>query len=232
MKAPSLPTVLRRRPAAFTLIEMLVVIAIIATLTSLLIPAFGNVGKSASLTAAGNQIVSVLHLARANAMSRNAMTAVVLINTETSPNDPSRGTSHRAVVVMELAPKADGTPLASSDWRQISRVEELRPGAVVDPENAFKPSPSEKVPASLGGANKALPASLPAIRIRGQSVSIENCPRIVFMPNGSLFDGHCRTAKLMQGYLQDGKLQETTATGNYYEVVVLASSGRTKIDRP
>jgi hypothetical protein len=125
---------------------------------------------------------------------------------------------------MELPAKADGSAPASSDWKQKSRVEELRPGAVIDPAAAFTCLESRNI--------LALPAPLPPIKLRGTSVNIEKCPRIVFMPNGSLYDGHTRKARLLQGFLEGQKVQQTSSPDNYYEVVVLASSGRTKVERP
>lgn len=200
------------------------VIGTIAVLMGLVLPALGSIGKASSLTSAGNQVVNILNLARANAMSRNVMTAVVLINQEVAPEDPSRGTSHRSILVMELPARPDQSPPTASDWKQMSRVEELSPGAVVDPGTAFKCMQS--------GSKLALPAALPAVKLRGKSVDIENCPRIVFMPNGSLHDGHTRKARLLQGYIEGETFRETASTDNYYEVIVLASSGRIKVERP
>jgi hypothetical protein len=186
----------------------------------IMIPAFTNVGKSTSLNSAGNQVVNLLNLARSHAMARNVMTAVILLTDDSAVP----GTGHRAVVVMELAPKPDGSALTPADWKQVSRVEELSQGIVVEPGAAF---------ASLeSGSNQPLPAALPAIKFRGKDISIDSHPRVVFMPNGSLLDGQARKARLSQGYIDGGTFRQTGPTNNYYEVTVMAASGRTKVERP
>src|ERR1700722_3117876 len=60
-----------RKGAAFTLIEMLVVMSIVVLLTALLVPAFNGIGGSTSFTGTGYNIGSLLGQARAYAMANN-----------------------------------------------------------------------------------------------------------------------------------------------------------------
>lgn len=69
---------------AFTLVEMLIVFAVIAVATVLIIPAFGRITESANYSSAVNRVTSTLSLARALAMESGRQTAVVfLFDTET-----------------------------------------------------------------------------------------------------------------------------------------------------
>jgi uncharacterized protein (TIGR02596 family) len=60
-----------KNAAAFTLVELLVVLAIIAIMATLVIPATTSLIRSSNLTAAGDQVAAILNLARQHAMARN-----------------------------------------------------------------------------------------------------------------------------------------------------------------
>jgi len=57
--------------AAFTLIELLVVVAIIGALAVAIVPGVRGVSDSYSLTAAADQVISTINLARQTAIARN-----------------------------------------------------------------------------------------------------------------------------------------------------------------
>ncbi|HKP05518.1 MAG TPA: hypothetical protein VJU77_19365 [Chthoniobacterales bacterium] len=65
-----------REPAAFTLIELIVVIGIIVLLTVLAVPAFTNLGSSGDLTKAADLIAGTLAQARTHAIANNTYTWV------------------------------------------------------------------------------------------------------------------------------------------------------------
>lgn len=58
-------------PKGFSLVEMMVVIAIIAILSSVALPAFDNMMMTNSLRAYANTFLASVHLARAEAVKRN-----------------------------------------------------------------------------------------------------------------------------------------------------------------
>lgn len=56
----------------FTTVELLVVVAILGILLSLAIPAMASFGKSVKLSAQTNAFLSIIHLARSEAIKRNS----------------------------------------------------------------------------------------------------------------------------------------------------------------
>lgn len=68
-----------RRFRAFSLIELLVVVAIVGVLAALSIPAFNNVSQGSSLSRAGQDLADATILARQEAMTRNRKTYVRLV---------------------------------------------------------------------------------------------------------------------------------------------------------
>ncbi len=62
--------------SAFTLIELLIVIAIVAVLSALTLPAFNSIQNAGGLTKSANDIAGILEQARAYAMAQNTYTWV------------------------------------------------------------------------------------------------------------------------------------------------------------
>ena len=69
-------------PQGFTLIELLVVIAIVAILATIATPSFVDMNKNSRLNGAAREFVSIIQLARSEAISRNSI--VNLYNTGTA----------------------------------------------------------------------------------------------------------------------------------------------------
>jgi len=194
---------------------------------TLLIPAFSNIGKATSLGMAGNQVVNLLNLARANSTSKNAMTAVVVLSNATSDNHL------RVLTVMELTPSADGSPLSSTNWKQVAKWEELRPGVVISPDYAFKGTGTNESGDPDTATNKLSPPLPSDFTYQNKSVNLSLCPSLVFLPNGSLFSGTTTPIRLMEGFFPRGSTTPTyTHTNNYFHVTVIPATGRTKVDRP
>lgn len=101
---PSRPVARATPHAGFTLVEMIVAVAILAVGTAFAVPAFANLVASQRLTAAANDVVSVFHQARTAAIAG------------------------RSRVVVCPADEEDDCIIAS-DWRRaISFVDENRNG--------------------------------------------------------------------------------------------------------
>lgn len=60
-----------RRERAFTMIELMIVIALIATLTAMVAPSFNEIVKNNRLSSQANDFIASIHLARSEAIKRN-----------------------------------------------------------------------------------------------------------------------------------------------------------------
>lgn len=229
MKTFLLPKIsrLRRRARAFSLVEILSVLALVAVMTGLAVPALSNLGSAGKLSHSGNQIAGLLDFARSSAMAHNSLTAVVIA---THPTD---GSSHRAVTVFELRSRADGVPVASSDWNQIARWETLPAGVLVDSDpSTLTLNSSHDAPGVPGVPSPALPQPSHAGR------TLTNFRYLVFLPSGSLLSGKSNSLRLVEGVMASGTgdvsytRRGTDGAVNFYEMTVLGSTGRTLVTRP
>lgn len=205
--------------SGFSITELLVVMAIMATLVGLAAPAFNQIGSAGALASAGNQVANMVNLARTQALARNSMTALVVAT------DSTLEQAYRTVAVFELAPRQDGQTAQATDWRQISKWETFRNGVIVDPTLTL----NEK---SDSAATPGVPApALPPLQISGKPVG--SFRYLVFLPGGSLLSGQSESLKLKEGYFP---LSSTTPVfthaANHYGITILPATGRTIITRP
>ncbi len=61
---------MKRAQAGFTLLELMVVVAIVGVLMAIAIPAMGNFIRNGRITAAANDVMAALHFTRSEAIKR------------------------------------------------------------------------------------------------------------------------------------------------------------------
>jgi type II secretory pathway pseudopilin PulG len=198
---------------AFSLVELVAVIAMMALLTTLVAPVFNNLGRSNLLSAEGNRVVNLINCAGQNSIAKNAMTALVAA-------DPQSGNACRIFALFECPPESTG-------WKQITPWETLKDGIVLDPSSLSTLTDSATQPQP----------PLPTMRFRGGIIGAYKY--LVFLPNRSLLQNTSAQLKLAEGIFPPGAIQPTyTRPGadgtpaNFYSVTVLGPTGRPKIDHP
>ena len=152
-----------RKNRAFSLVELLAVMAIISVMVGLSTVAVSGVSKGRNLDNAGNFVMNLAQQARQNSAAKNSLTALVLAS-------PDAASGPKIFCLMELAPGA-------AAWSQASPWQMLPDGVAVDSgESAgFLASP-------------AVSPGLSNLRFRGQAVA-GTVYYQVFNPDGSLYSG-------------------------------------------
>jgi len=211
----------------FTLIELLVVVAVIVIMAGLAVPAYTSIGKGSQLSASGNRVANLINLARQNSMSKNSMTAFLVLT------DSRINNAYQSVALMEL-------PNQSSVWTQISNWETLPSGTIIDPGPDGNPSHPYQFSFNNSSDTTPLPGvpqqPFPPISYGGRHAGTYRYE--IFLPNGSLLSGSAVQIRLAEGLISSGVATYTHpdpkggGPANYYEVTILAGTGRTKIDRP
>ena len=210
---------------AFTLMEMLVVLAIIAIIAVLVVPAVRGFGQSAALTSGGNLIANAANVARQNAVSKNTMTALLLLGNQGTDQD------YRAVAVLEYDPVAG--------WSQTNNWEFLPNGVVVDANDTANCSFLVNSPQPFPFLSRAGGQKNPPAVFEGKQVADGGgYAARIFLPNGTLENAEkAAQIRLVEGYVQNGHVVYTRpgpkgGPSNYYDIAILGLSGTTKITRP
>jgi prepilin-type N-terminal cleavage/methylation domain-containing protein len=125
----------RKRTGAFTLLELLIVISIVALLLVLMGPAFTSLKSGTDVTSAAYTIKGVLDTARTYAKANNTYTWVGFFEEDIS-NPPNPGTGR---VVMSIVASKDGTNIYGSGTVVIDPTKLLQVGKLIKIDNIHLP---------------------------------------------------------------------------------------------
>lgn len=81
-----LPAAMKARAAGFTLVELMITIVLVAILLGIAAPSFAEFTRNARITAAANDLLAALHLARTEAIKRRASVTVCASSNPTAAN--------------------------------------------------------------------------------------------------------------------------------------------------
>jgi Tfp pilus assembly protein FimT len=213
-----------------TLIEMLVVVGIIGVMTSMVVPAFNSIGRTASLNSTGNQIADLMSMARQNSVSKNGMTAVVLVTDTTC--------GQQALAVMQLLPLENDQALTSSNWTQITGWFRLGAGVFAD-VNANDSSTCTTFQTAVNGAAQTSGPPLPVVTFGNKQPG--SYKYVLFNSSGALFSGSNAMLFLSNGTIPAGSVSGafnppvapgSSLPSRYYKLTAIAASGQVKIDLP
>jgi prepilin-type N-terminal cleavage/methylation domain-containing protein len=217
-------SLLRRRLSGFTLLELLAVITVIGIVSAMVVPAFRGFGRSASLSASGNVVANMIDNARQTAMSKNTLTAVVVLGKQGTDED------FRAVTTLEFDPVAG--------WSQVQTWEVLPSGIVVDSADRDNCTFLNNSPQPFPFLTRGGLHTNPPVSYRGEPVKESAYAARIFLPTGSLQNPEMPARlRLVEGFVDGERVtytrpDEKGKTANYYDVSIVGLTGLTKVNRP
>lgn len=197
---------------AFSLVELLVTVAIIGVLLSLGVTSFQGYQGSRKIAASGSRLMGLFEAARENAILKRQPTAIVML----LKNDNAR----RVFSALEYDP--------AGAWKQVSRWEVFSEGVTVDSVQG-----RSELPVAFATASSPIVSpELPAMNYRG----VDYAPRtdyayLIFMPDGSLYQsGNC-SVTLVEGDAPDGVVRKKGDGLNFFEILINDVTGRVQASR-
>jgi prepilin-type N-terminal cleavage/methylation domain-containing protein len=192
--------------SAFTLIELLSVIAVSALLMTMSAPLLTSVLRSSTLTQAGNKLVDLTALARQTALNKNTITALIVV----SKLADSSGKQAVALVEYDALQK---------QWTRLGAWERL-PEAVEAVD-----SPTDKAAATdLASAIAPLNLSL-----GGASLSSFPYSSLVFYPDGRLATSTAAATNVRKLKV---RFTQGNQTDNFYDLDFNTDTSAVRIVQP
>lgn len=199
---------------AFSLVELLVVVALMGVLLSLGVTSIQSVASAGKVSSAGSSVMGLLEAARENAILKRQPTAVVML---LNGGDSAR----RAFSAFEHQ--------TNKTWKQVSRWETLPEGIVVDDQ-----ADTNNLAAAFSTpTSPTLDSALPPITYRGGTYQ----PRsgyayLIFLADGSLYQsGNC-ALKLVEGSVNGTTVQRKNGSTKDLQVLINDATGRSRVLRP
>ena len=137
--------------SAFTLIELLIVIAIVALLSALTLPAFNSIRNAGGLTKSANDIAGILEQARTYAMAQNTYTWVGFRRDNADTPSDTLVVGVIASKIGSTNPAADAVPLGKLARFDNVKIVELSPSPAT---TAATDQLTKSTLAFTNGANK------------------------------------------------------------------------------
>ena len=146
-----------RRPPAFTLIELLAVIAIMIVIGSLIAPAVTAILRGGMMTRATNDFTGILESARTEAMAKNTYVWLGFQNALVTDSSTKKNPLYWQLRVGVVRSKDGSASLSSSNYTSSGNVFRYDNVAIVDTSGTLAMSPTSpalsKMKAAMGTLN-------------------------------------------------------------------------------
>jgi prepilin-type N-terminal cleavage/methylation domain-containing protein len=220
---PKTPMSRQNSRSAFSLVELLAVIVVIAIIMGIVVPSLSGLGRGPALTAAGSTVNNMVSLARQHAMSRNTLTALVILANQGTESD------YRALAVLEYKPRIG--------WTQVGGWETLPVGITVDVDPAecsFMLNSPNPFPFLTVNNQENPPIQFQSTPVRSPGGYAAR----IFTPGGGLQNADKPAQiRLVPGNVVGGSIQykqrnDAGKPANYFDIAIIGATGATKISRP
>lgn len=198
-----------RRPAGFTLLEMLVVIALIAILTTLIAPSLQGLMGISGRRGGLNTLAAVLDQARLAAIE-NGTTAYV--GFPTNATNTTNAYSHLIVFRDARPDDANQNPVAVTRWQRLPSGVFFQAGTGLNAAVATRTLPPRTLPPLAG------------------SQDITQIPALAFNRFGQLQGVTTNVSVLLGEKIEPTGTNWRGSTSNYYELRIQPLTGRVIID--
>ena len=204
----------QRKPKAFTLLELLVVIGIMSLLLVAVVPAITSLSKSNNLNTAGRMVVNSLTVARSEAINQRTLIRFEVVTDW--PSDPTAAYRKFTLVQHDLTTGID---------KQLTKWETLPDGVIFNPQD---PTPGSGSYFFILNQTQN-----PKLTSGGQQITTTY---IEFTPTGALNVTPSNSPvrlRLVQGHFSPGSTSVTlTGANNWFETSIDSLIGRIRILRP
>lgn len=211
-----------RQKGGFSLVEVLVVVLLIGALVGFLAPAVWGAMKGTALQQSGSLVVALVDQARQMAVTKNTMSALVLLADAGTEDD------YRAFTQLEYKP--------DMGWTQVRDWQRLPKGVLVDfssGESSFLTRSPAVFPLLQPGE------SHPPLRFNGRELrQRKSYAACIFMPSGARRNAdQPARLRLVAGFKEGSQLiySQRGTSGrppNYFDVTIVGVTGAVKVDRP
>jgi len=212
-----------RATCGFTLVELLTVMAILAVMAGLVVPAVSGLGKSSELSSGARMVSNMLASARTEAITQRAVTRMAVVT-----DWPGEATAdYRKMSIWQH------DPAAAEPWKQIGAWTELPRSVAFEPESPAYVTGCDPADYLLAGTQNSFTAT-----IRGATVTMKYAE---FLPSGAARLPHATGSEvwlaLAPGQITDQSISYSVATTsgspvNWAKISANTLTGRLRVSQP